>query len=106
MQNLYKNLRRILTNNYKDFLLNFYTCRNTLMRSVFEKRFEALLQEYPVAKSYLDGLYKMKDFWAHCFTNFKFTTGMITTSQIESMNACLKCLLYNSDITLCNLVFY
>ncbi|CAG8690732.1 5504_t:CDS:2, partial [Funneliformis caledonium] len=30
--------------------------------------------------------------------------GIIATSQIESMNACLKRLLYNSNITICDLV--
>jgi len=104
-QNLHKNLRKILGDSYKQFLANFYTCRNTLTQSTFEKRFEALLEEYPAAKSYLDVLYKSKHFWAHCFTNFKFTGGMIATSRVEAMNACLKRLLYNSDVSLCELVF-
>ena len=48
----------------------------------------------------------MKHLWAHCFINFKFTVGIIATSQVEVMNACLKCLMYNSDVSLCDLIFH
>lgn len=49
-------------------------------------------------------LYQTKTYWAHCFTSFKFTAGMIATFQVEAVNACLKQLLYNSNISLCDLM--
>ncbi|CAG8856212.1 38422_t:CDS:1, partial [Gigaspora margarita] len=69
----------------------------------FQQCFEKLVNNYPKAQHYLEFLYKSKNHWAHCFTNFKFTGGMIATSRVESMNACLKCLIHNSSISLCEL---
>ncbi|CAB5383506.1 unnamed protein product [Rhizophagus irregularis] len=43
-------------------------------------------------------------YWAHYYTKFKFTGGMIASSRVESVNGCLKRLLHNSNIPLCNLV--
>ncbi|CAI2194806.1 8410_t:CDS:2, partial [Funneliformis geosporum] len=61
-------------------------------------------QEYPIAQNYLEFLYKSKCYWAHYFTEFKFTGGMIASSRVESVNACLKRLLHNSNISLCELI--
>ena len=64
-----------------------------------------LFEDYPKSKCYLEILYKSKEFWAHSYTCFKFTGGMISTSRVEAMNACLKRLLHNSNISLCELLF-
>ncbi|CAG8723642.1 6055_t:CDS:2, partial [Dentiscutata heterogama] len=53
--------------------------------------------DYPSGKHYLEVLYKSKEYWAYSYTAFKFTGGMISTSRVEAMNACLKKLLYNSN---------
>ncbi|CAB5188566.1 unnamed protein product [Rhizophagus irregularis] len=66
--------------------------------------FNNLLQNYPNAKTYLEFIYKTKMYWAHCYTKFKFTGGMIASSRVESVNGCLKRLLHNSNIPLCDLV--
>ncbi|CAB5299106.1 unnamed protein product [Rhizophagus irregularis] len=78
--------------------------RNSLANETFEKRFENLFQDFSDAKPYLKTLYQTKTYWAHCFTSFKFTAGMIATSRVEAVNACLKRLLYNSNISLCDLM--
>ncbi|CAG8795668.1 3116_t:CDS:2 [Gigaspora margarita] len=62
-------------------------------------------ENYPKGKSYLEFHYKSKEHWAHSYTSFKFTAGMISTSRVEAMNACLKRLLYNSNVSLCDLMF-
>ncbi|CAG8606913.1 8580_t:CDS:2, partial [Cetraspora pellucida] len=62
-----------------------------------------LVNNYTKAQHYLEFLYKSKNYWAYCFTNFKFTGSMIATSCVESMNACLKHLIYNSNTSLCEL---
>ncbi|CAB4403987.1 unnamed protein product [Rhizophagus irregularis] len=89
-QNINKNLRKILGDSYPKFLDAFYICRNSLANETFEKRFENLFQDFPDAKPYLKTLYQTKTYWAHCFTSFKFTAGMIATSRVEAVNACLK----------------
>lgn len=103
-QNLHKNLRKSLSNNYEKFLEDFYRCRNNLSESGFEQLFDKLIQDYPNAKSYLEFLYRTKMYWAHCFTSYKFTGGMIASSRVESVNSCLKRLLQNSNISLCDLM--
>jgi hypothetical protein len=50
----------------------------------------------------MEFLYKSKTYWIHCFTNFKFTEGMIASLYVEFVNAYLKHL-YNSNVSLCNL---
>ncbi|CAB5394861.1 unnamed protein product [Rhizophagus irregularis] len=103
-QNLHKNLRKLLGNDYQAFLTAFYSCRNCIVENVFEQWFNNLLQNYPNAKTYLEFIYKTKMYWAHCYTKFKFTGGMIASSRVESVNGCLKRLLHNSNIPLCDLV--
>lgn len=104
-QNLHKNLRKLLGNQYEKFLQDFYKCRNSLVQTTFHNRFMKLIEDYPSSKCYLEGLYKSKEYWAHSYTKFKFTGGMIATSRVESVNACVKRLLYNSNVSLCELMF-
>ena len=103
-QNLHKNLRKALGEDYQRFLNEFYKCRNSIVEEIFQQHFDKLIIDHPNSKNYLEFLYKTKTSWAHCYTAFKFTGGMIATSRIESMNACLKRLLHNSNITICDLV--
>ena len=88
---------------YQKFLEEFYTCRNSLAEDVFQQKFNKIVQDYPNAQNYIEFLYKSRTYWAHCFTSFKFTGGMIASSRVESVNACLKRLLYNSNVSLCDL---
>ncbi|CAG8792722.1 15796_t:CDS:1, partial [Cetraspora pellucida] len=75
-----------------------------LVENNFQKRYEKLKEDYPNTRNYLEFLYKLKTYWAHSFTSFKFTGNMIATSHVESVNRCLKHLLYNSNISLCELM--
>jgi hypothetical protein len=43
-------------------------------------------------------------YWAHSYTSFNFTGGMIASSRVESVNACIKKMLFNSDTSLCELM--
>ncbi|RIB03241.1 hypothetical protein C2G38_2225697 [Gigaspora rosea] len=74
--------------------------QNSLSKEVFQQHFNSLIEKYPNAKSYLEYLYKSKDYWAHCFIKYKFTDGMIAISRVESVNRCLKNLLHNLNISL------
>ncbi|CAB4416454.1 unnamed protein product [Rhizophagus irregularis] len=102
-QNLHKNLRKTLGDDYQKFLEKFYKCRNSLAEDDFQQLFEKIIQDYPNSRTYMEFLYKSKTYWAHCFTSFKFTGGIIASSHMESVNACLKRLLYNSNVSLCDL---
>ncbi|CAB4403820.1 unnamed protein product [Rhizophagus irregularis] len=103
-QNLHKNLRKTLKNDYQKFLEAFYICRNSLASEIFESRFINLCHNFPAAKEYLEILYNTKTYWAHCYISFKFTGGMIASSRVESVNACLKRLIYSSNTSLCDLM--
>ncbi|CAG8676668.1 9010_t:CDS:2, partial [Racocetra fulgida] len=99
-QNLHKNLQKSLDIQYNQFLTDFYKCQNSLVKATFENKFTKLVHDYPRAKPYLDNLYKSKEYWAHSYTSFKFTEGMIATSRVEATNACLKKFLCNSNVSL------
>jgi len=103
-QNLHKNLRKPLGDQYEKFLQDFYQCRNSLVQSTFSNRFTKLVDDYPQGRSYLEGLYESKEYWAHSYTSFWFTGGMIASSRVESVNACIKRMLFNSDASLCDLM--
>ena len=102
--NLHKNLRKPLGGDYEKFLQDFYLCRNSLIKSTFHNRFMKLIEDYPQGKSYLEGLFTSKEYWAHSYTGFRFTGGMIASSRVESVNACIKRMLFNSDASLCELM--
>lgn len=104
-QNIDKNLRKLLDNSYQNFIHDFYSCRNCIIEDVFQQRFNKLIEDYPKAKNYLEHLYKTKEYWAHSYTKYHFTGGMIASSRVESVNACLKRLLNNSNIPLYDLMF-
>ena len=90
MQNLHKNLRKPLGDNYERFLQDFYLCRNSLIQTTFHNRFMKLIEDYPQSKNYLEELYTSKEYWAHSYTSFRFTEGIIASSCVESVNAYIK----------------
>ncbi|CAB5385702.1 unnamed protein product [Rhizophagus irregularis] len=102
--NLDKNLRKLLANDYQSFIHSFYSCRNGITESIFQQRFEKLIEDYPKAKNYLEYLYKTKSYWTHCYTKYQFTGRMIASFRVESVNACLKHLLNNSNTPLYDLM--
>ena len=79
-------------------------CRNSLVQVTFEKRFAKLIEDYSQSQHYLESLYASKEYWAHSYTSLKFTGGMIASSQVELVNACVKRMLFNSDVSLCELI--
>ena len=59
-QNLHKNLRKALGEDYQRFLDDFYKCRNSIVEEIFQQRFDRLIIDHPNAKNYLEFLYKTK----------------------------------------------
>ena len=103
-QNFHRNLRKPLGSLYEKFLEDFYRYRNSLVKEIFESRFVKLIENYPQGRTYLEGLYESKSYWAHSYTSFKFTGGMIASSRVKSVNACIKKMLFNSNVSFCDLM--
>ena len=71
---------------------------------LFNKRWDALLQNYPQSKDYLTrSLGCNPQSWARAFTNKYFTAGVQSTSRNEGENSTLKRLFGNSNLSLCEL---
>lgn len=63
-QNLPKNLKGKLREDYETFAKNFFQFWNKLNIETFECEYAKLIENYPTAKSYLERLYKSKSSWA------------------------------------------
>jgi hypothetical protein len=102
-ENLPKNTKSKLSNQYKDFVRDFYYCRNSLYEELFYERWSRLTKKYPSVKDYLMKiLYPSRRAWAHAFTLRIFTTGVQITSRVKGYNNIIKCELISNG-TLCNL---
>ncbi|RHZ55115.1 hypothetical protein Glove_420g99 [Diversispora epigaea] len=122
-ENLPKNLKSKLCNQYNDFVHNFYLCRNSIYKELFYEKWTNLIEKYSSVKGYLIRvLYPSRtgrieknrtdsDFcsfdqcrqaWARAFTSKIFTAGIQTTSCVEGLNNIIKRELKVSS-TLCDI---
>lgn len=103
-ENLPKNLKSKLHNQYESFVHDFFLCRNNLCEEGFYKQWSRLIETYPNVKDYLmRALYPNRQAWARAFTSKVFTAGIQTTSRVEGLNHIIKRTLAASS-SLCNLV--
>ncbi|CAB4426979.1 unnamed protein product [Rhizophagus irregularis] len=102
-QNLPKNLKAKLGEKWKDFIKQFYQCRNSLCEPLFKQRWNKLLNDYPMAKDYLlrtlDQKFKS---WARAYLYKIFTAGIESTARVEGYNWIIKQQL-KAKSTLCEL---
>jgi hypothetical protein len=102
-ENLPKNTKSNLSNQYKDFVRDFYLCRNSLCEELFYERWSKLIEKYPSVRNYLmRALYPSRQAWARAFTSKIFTARVQTTSRVEGYNNIIKRELSSSN-TLCDL---
>lgn len=102
-QNLPKNLKAKLGNNWDNFIKNFYKCRNSLCEPLFKERWNKLLTDFPIAKDYLLRVLDPKcRSWARAYLHRVFTAGIESTSRVESYNWVIKQQL-KANSTLCEL---
>jgi len=102
-ENLPKNTKSKLSNQYENFVRDFYLCRNSLCEELFHERWSKLIEKYPSVKEYLmKTLYPSRQAWARVYTSKIFTAGVQTTSRVEGYNNIIKRELA-SNSTLCNL---
>ena len=103
-ENLPKNTKSKLSNQYENFVRDFYICRNSLSEEVFNERWSKIIEKYPSVKDYLmRTLYPSRQAWARAYTSKIFTAGIQTTFRVEGYyNNIIKRELA-SNSTLCNL---
>ncbi|RHZ64231.1 hypothetical protein Glove_326g241 [Diversispora epigaea] len=102
-ENLPKNLKSKLGDQYENFVHDFYLCRNSICEELFYKRWSNLTEKYSNTKDYLmRALYPNRQAWARTFTSKIFTAGIQTTSRVESLNNIIKREL-KANSTLCDL---
>lgn len=102
-ENLPKNIKSKLPNQYDEFVRDFYQCRNSLCEELFYERWSKLTERYPSVKDYLmRALYPSRQAWACAFTSKIFTAEIQTTSHVEGYNNVIKRELA-ANSTLCDL---
>jgi hypothetical protein len=102
-ENLPKNVKSKLGDQYESFVQSFFSCRNSLCEELFYERWSKLIEKYPSIKDYLmRALYPSRQAWARAFTSKIFTAGIQTTSRVESHNNIIKREL-SANSTLCGL---
>lgn len=103
-ENLPKNLKSKLCDQYESFLHDFYLCRNSVSEELFYERWSNLIEKYSSTKDYLmRALYPNRQAWARAFTSKIFTAGIQTTSRVEGLNNIIKREL-KTNSTLCDLI--
>ncbi|RHZ83105.1 hypothetical protein Glove_99g260 [Diversispora epigaea] len=75
-QNLMRNLKAPLGASYNDFVKDFYLCRNDLSPTGFDVQWNKLITMYPKTANYLN--------------SELYSTGISSTSRVESENAVIK----------------
>ncbi|CAB4424054.1 unnamed protein product [Rhizophagus irregularis] len=84
-QNLDRHMQSSLGENYRNFLSKFYSARNSLNETLFEIRWNQLIEAFPSTNNYLIGtLDKIKELWAKAFIC------MMSTQRVEGINAIIK----------------
>src|SRR2546421_2577954 len=102
-ENLSKNVKSKLGDQYENFIQSLFSCHNSLYEELFYERWSKLIEKYPSTKDYLmRALYSSRQAWVRTFTSKIFTAGVQTTSHVEGYNNIIKCELA-SNSTLCNL---
>ena len=102
-ENLPKNLKSKLHEQYESFVHDFFLCRNSLCQENFNERWSQLIENYSNVKDYLmRALYPSRQAWARAFTSKTFTAGIQTTSHVEGLNNIIKRMLA-ANSTLCDL---
>src|SRR6266540_223599 len=90
-ENLLKNLKSKLCDQYDSFVRDFFICHNNLCEELFYQKWASLIKKYPSVKDYLmRALYPSRQVWARTFTSKIFTTKIQTTSRVKDFNNIIK----------------
>lgn len=76
---------------WKKFFGEFCHVRNSHVESIFEEKWNALLQNYADAANYLQcQLYPCREAWVLCFTHRAFNAGAQSTQRVKCYNGIIK----------------
>ncbi len=76
---------------YADFIGAWNKCRNSFLENEFQKQWNNLLTNFPIAKAYLErALGTNVISWALCYTYRSFNAGIQSTQRVEGYNALIK----------------
>lgn len=91
--NVADNLVPVLGQRWQSFLTHFFRVYWSPSPEEFDRRWDALLSEFPPARPYLqDHLYPIRQHWAWPWLSLTFTAGTRTTGRVEVENRVNKCL--------------
>ncbi|KAF7345871.1 hypothetical protein MVEN_01609100 [Mycena venus] len=90
LENVDRNLGRVLGDAWRSFLPDFWACYRAVSPEDFETQWQALVQRYPAARSYLTDLYECRDRWAWAWISVRFTAGIRTNGRVEVENRITK----------------
>ncbi|KAF7362848.1 hypothetical protein MVEN_00634600 [Mycena venus] len=90
LENVDRNLGRVLGDAWRSFLPDFWACYRAVSPEDFETQWQALVQRYPAARSYLTDLYECWDRWAWAWISVRFTVGIRTNGRVEVENRITK----------------
>jgi hypothetical protein len=90
LNNLMRNLQHALGSAWKAFSHSFHKILEETDEDDFQKKWQALKNNYPAAARYLSKMDKNVERWAPCYCCNVFTADMTTSQRGESMNSLLK----------------
>ncbi|KAI8543312.1 hypothetical protein RHMOL_Rhmol08G0206900 [Rhododendron molle] len=81
----------ILRNQYSNWCMDFYKLYKLDSCDDFERQWLQVIAKYDMAMNkHVNGLYRIKHFWAPCYLRGHFFGGMTTMGRSESINAFIK----------------
>ena len=80
------NLRPVLGAAWEAFKAKFWAMYLAPAPELFEQKWSALIDEYPLAEQYLAELYGCKERWVYAWVMTMFTAGTRTNGRVESEN--------------------
>lgn len=81
----------LLHNDYQDWCRDFYKLYKMTIPEEFETNWHLMVEKYKLQNNkHVEGLHKVRYFWAPAYLRDYFFGGMITTGRSESINAFIK----------------
>lgn len=85
--NLAKNLASILNVLFQSFQEAFWQVYNSISPAIFEAKWNQLLEDYPLARDYLQKVFwPVRERWAWAWVSSRFTCGVRTSGRVEGEN--------------------
>lgn len=81
----------LLKKEYQNWCADFYALYRSICVEDFEQNWSLVIGKYNLQNNrHVEGMYRIKEFWAPCYLRDYFFGGMTTTGRSESINAFIK----------------